>query len=398
MVNMMYTNKQNKVLDEIIEWRKSSNQIYEFGGLPGTGKSTILLEALRRINLPIHKVACMSYIGQAAIIMRCKGLYNAKTIHSWLFNPVQKPKIKNGKVEMDTYFNKPKMELDFEPKPLQGIEMIIIDEGYAVPYWLKEHIESRGLQILVTGDPNQLPPVGDSPAYLTDTSNIIILDEIIRQNRHSALLYLADRVINNLPIHKGFYGDVYVIDRDELTDSMILNSDVVICGTNNTRNYINNRVRNNLLNLRSNLPIINEKMVCRKNNWNIEIDGINLANGLCGVVTNMPSVHDFNGVTYKMNFKPNMLNSCFNQLDCDYKYLIASQEEKNKLRNNKYSKGEKFEFAYAITTHMSQGAQYDNGIYIEEFINKDFHNNLNYTGITRFSNSLIYVKPVKKYF
>ena len=54
--------------------------------------------------------------------------------------------------------------------------------------------------------------------------------------------------------------------------------------------------------------------------------------------------------------------------------------------------------AYAITTHMSQGSQYPNGAYIEEYLSPDINKNLNYTGITRFSNFLIYVKKKKKYY
>ena len=61
-----------------INGEKSSRQVYEFGGFAGTGKSTIFMAALDRMKVPLHKVAAMSFIGQAAIIMRTKGLVNAK--------------------------------------------------------------------------------------------------------------------------------------------------------------------------------------------------------------------------------------------------------------------------------------------------------------------------------
>jgi hypothetical protein len=53
------------------------------------------------------------------------------------------------------------------------------------------------------------------------------------------------------------------------------------------------------------------------------------------------------------------------------------------------------EYAYAITTHLSQGAQYSNGIYIQEHFPQDIQNNLNHVGASRFSNFLIYVIPDK---
>ena len=56
------------------------------------------------------------------------------------------------------------------------------------------------------------------------------------------------------------------------------------------------------------------------------------------------------------------------------------------------------EFGYALTTHLSQGSQYNNVIYIEEYLNKDIQNRLNYTGVTRATNSLLYVKRKKKFY
>lgn len=397
-IGLLYNKKQSMLLDEIVRWYPSSEQVYEFAGYAGTGKSTIYIEAVKRLGVPLHRVAAMAFIGQAAIVMRTKGLYNAKTIHSWLFNPVEKIKTtSDGSIVVDSYFNRPKYELAFEPKPLEDIDLIIVDEGGSVPYHYKQHLESRGIKILVGGDLGQLPPVGDKPAYLYG-KDIIVLDEIMRQNLDSAIVYLADRARKGNPIHNGFYGDVLVIDRNDLTDKMVLNSDVVICGTNKTRDKINNKVRHELLGIRSEIPVLYDKMVCRKNNWNLALDGINLANGLSGIVTNMPGVHSFNGKTFKIDFKPHLLNNSFIGIDCDYQYLISPHDKRQQLKNNKYSLGEKFEYAYAVTCHMSQGSQYPNGIYIEEYFNKDIQCNLNYTGITRFSNSMIYIKQPKKYF
>lgn len=60
--------------------------------------------------------------------------------------------------------------------------------------------------------------------------------------------------------------------------------------------------------------------------------------------------------------------------------------------STRFSKGNKFEYGYAITTHMAQGAEFDHGIYIEEYLNKNINRNLNYVGITRFRFHCIYVK------
>lgn len=398
-MSIQLTDEQQTIINEAVKFYKhSSEQVFQFAGYAGTGKSVVLNAILERLDIPLHRVAPMSYIGQASVVMRLKGLTNAKTIHSWLFKPVEAYKLdKEGNIVKDEYFNRPKFELKFEPKPLDDIDIILIDEAGSVPYELKHEIESRGKKIIATGDLGQLPPVFGNPAYLY-SGKVHQLTKIMRQAENSGLLFLADRARKGLPIHEGFFGDVLVINEDDLTDQMIASSDVVIVGKNATRDYINRKVRRDILNIKTDLPAYGERMVCRKNNWNIEVDGINLANGLLGNVVNMPGVHGFDGKTYKIDFQPTFMNTYFKDISCDYNYLISDHKQKQLLKNNKYNQGEKFEFAYAITCHMSQGAQFNNGIYLEEFLGKDIQNNLNYTGITRFSNSMIYVKKKRRYY
>lgn len=389
--------EQQFIVDEAYRFYKySSEQVFQYTGYAGTGKSVVLYSILDKLGIPLHRVAPMAYIGQASVVMRLKGLMNAKTIHSWLYSPVETYKLdSSGNIVMDEYFNRPKFELKFEPKPLEDIDIILIDEAGSVPYELKHEIESRGKKIIATGDLGQLPPITGNPAYLY-SGKVHELTQIMRQAEGSALLYLAERARKGLPIHEGFYGDVLVINEDDLTDQMIANSDIVISAKNSTRDYINNRVRRDILGIKTDLPAFGERMVCRKNNWNIELDGINLTNGLIGVVTNHPGVGGFDGKTYKIDFKPTLLDGHFTSLSCDYEYLIANHKQKQMLKNNRYNVGEKLEFAYCITCHMSQGAQFNNGIYLEEFMGKDIQNNLNYVGLTRFSNSMIYVKKKRK--
>ena len=390
--------QQDTVNASVPFYRNSYEQVMQIAGLAGTGKSVVLNAIAERLNIRKEEIAAMAFIGQAAIIMRLKGFRNAKTIHSWLFKPTDEQIVDmHGNPIYDTYHNRPKIQLGFEPKALEGIRLMIIDEGGTVPRSMKKEIESRGIKIIVAGDLGQLPPVDDEPAYLYE-GKIHYITEVMRQKAGSNILYLAHRARLGLPIQYGYYGDCLVIDEDDLTDQMLLGSDIIICGKNKTRDVINKRVRR-LLGFNTDLPMQGERMVCRKNNWNIEVDGINLANGLIGTVLNSPGIDGFDGTSYKINFRPNMLHSPFIDLRCDYNYLIAPYEQKAFLKNNKYAKGlEKLEFAYAITCHLSQGGTYHSGIYIEEYLSKEIQNNLNYTGITRFANGLIYVKRKRKFY
>ena len=177
---------------------------------------------------------------------------------------------------------------------------------------------------------------------------------------------------------------------------MISASNIIIAGKNSTREFINNRVRRDILHINSDLPVMGEKLVCRKNNWNLSIGGISLTNGLIGQVVNAPDVGSFKNDVFEIDFKPDLINSAFRNVECDYRYLMADQQERNYIKQNRFNKSNKFEYGYCITTHCSQGCEYPFGIYMEEFLGKDIQANLNYTGITRFSKGLIYVLPEYK--
>lgn len=399
-MSIKFNDDQEYVMGEFIKFMRNSNeQVFQYSGGPGTGKTTILIEMIRRAGIDFSRVAPMSYIGQAAINMRNKGLVNAKTIHSWIYEPANIIKTdKFGNTIMDTYLNRPKLTMSFVPRPyLFDIDLIIIDEAGCVPYELKADIEAHGIKIIATGDLDQLPPIFGKPAYLYE-GKVHVLNEIMRQKEGSNIIHLAQRAKMGLPIHNGFYGDVLVIDYEELTSEMIMASEVIICGKNDTRDMLNKKVREELLGIEYDLPMRGEKVVCRKNNWNIGVDGINLANGLSGTVMNQPGVHGFNGENFIIDFQPDNTNSLFKNIECDYKYFTANHSTRQQLKMNKFNQGEKFEFAYGRTCHTTQGSQYRKGIYIEEFLSSEIQNNLNYTGITRFSDMCIYVKKRKRFF
>lgn len=395
----MLTQEQEFIKNRAIEWWRGGGQVFQYTGGPGTGKSFLLKHIIKELNIPWYKIAPMAYTGQAAIVMRSYGLDNAKTIHSWLYEPVidylRNP---DGTFVLDSYLNKPIKKLMFVPKNLDDIDLFVIDEGSMVPMIMKQEIESRGKKILVTGDINQLPPIYGDSAYLTN-GHLYRLTEVMRQKKNSPIIYLAYRALQGLDIEPGIYGNCKVIYDNELTDQEIIDSDIILCGRNATREMINNNYRHNILQIERTLPVYGERMICRKNNWQIESDGINIANGLLGTVTRSPGLTDFDGKIYKMDFLPLMSDGVFVDLECDYKYLIGTKEEKEEIKNDRFSVGEKFDYGYAITTHMSQGGQFSKGIYVEEYLRGDIQNRLNFTGITRFKDSMIYVKKApKKYF
>lgn len=106
MARIALNPKQQEIVNRAVDWYyNSSEQVFQFAGNPGTGKSVVMNAIINAIGLPEESVAPMAYIGAAAINMRLKGMKNAKTIHSWIYETdEERVKDEDGKVVMNKYF------------------------------------------------------------------------------------------------------------------------------------------------------------------------------------------------------------------------------------------------------------------------------------------------------
>lgn len=387
------TDEQEKLLKESKDWYNNSSElIFQFTGKAGVGKSFISHLIIKELGLKEEEVAPMAYTGAAAIVMRVNGFTTACTIHSWLYKltVVKEFDSNAGKVIS-------KKKFVYTPLDKNKIKLILIDEASMVPYHMKKDIEANGIKIIATGDLNQLPPVKDKPAYLYE-GKVFTLTKIMRQAKNSAIVELANLILKGREPQIGNYGQVLVISQDQVTKDMLYQMETVICGTNKTRDYINYLVRNEIIGVKNPLPQYGEKVVCRSNDWQLTIDGISLANGLVGTVCNSPSIANYKDNRFLLDFRPDLFPDIyFYDIECDYKYIVSDYRTRQGLRSLENKKNNhkvhKFEYAYAITTHISQGSQFQKGMYIQEFLSRDIQRNLNYTGITRFREFCIYVLP-----
>ena len=387
--------------------RYSRKQVFEYSGRSGTGKSYTLFEICTNSGIPMERILPMAYTGAAAAVLRTKGFPHATTLHAGLYDAKEIPnplfkKIKKAS-KMNHQFGVPDVPptiTKFVPKQtLPGIDLIVVDEGFMCPYHMKREIEKFGIPVIVTGDMRQLGPIGDKPAYLIDPS-VPELTELMRQDANSPIIYIANRILNDEPIHCGCYGNkVLVLEEDQITGDMLKSADLTLCGTNATRDKWNNFIRKKIWGFDTTLPMYGERMICRQNHHGVEMDGVELANGLLGYAVSSPDVSDFNGKTFLLDFLPDMIYRPFRNLVCDYEYFSAPSLERVKY-NNPYAVGERFEFAYCITTHLSQGSEANRGIYFHEEMGGgvDMQKRLAYTGVTRFKDCLIYVKPRRRFF
>lgn len=391
------TDEQEHVVMSAITAFRRGEQLFQYAAPAGCGKSLILHIIIQELGYSEDEIAPMAYMGSAAMVMRKNGFLRAKTCHSWLFTPVV--------VQYKDELGRIKYKTTFVPKPLNPLEikLIVIDEGSMIPYHIRKVIEANQIPVLVCGDLDQLQPIASKSAYLT-TGKVERLTKIMRQAKDSGIVYLSNMIKQGYRPKPGDYKDVLVIPYENLTTDMLLKAESIICGYNATRENITTYMRD-LLGFKGPLPYYGEKIVCRENHWEIMEDDINLVNGLIGVcisndhtITRMKTQEIFT-----LDFKPMLFpNISFKDIDCNYQYFIGDSVKRQQIKEYEQShlnitRYNKFEFGYAITTHMSQGNQYKNGIYIEQLFNDpSMQYKLNYTGITRFIDHCIYVLPQRK--
>lgn len=399
---MIVLNKeQEEAANRAVYWfHYSSQQYFSIVGYAGTGKSVVISEIIRRLRLKPEEVLPIAYTGQACTIMRTKGFVNACTCHAGLFNPVKVPMKDNlGRAIIDKQFNAPKTTWSYIPKSFSGtkIKLIVLDEAWMAPEFIRKVLDDTGIKVLAAGDPGQLPPIGGKPAFLMD-GIICRLTELMRQSENSPIVYLANRVRNGEPICPGVYGNsVFVIFDDELNNEILSRSHIVICAKNATRDYLNNRVRHEILHKFSNYPDYGERIICRHNNWDKSVGNIPLVNGLVGTVISPPDVSRVDKDTLKLDFLPDLTNEKFSNLEINIKYLNMAYKDREFYSRNPYFQGEQFEYAYASTVHLAQGSEYLCGTYIEEAMNPQLVKAANYTAITRFKQQMVYVMHKPKF-
>jgi exodeoxyribonuclease V len=95
----------------------------------------------------------------------------------------------------------------------------------------------------------------------------------------------------------------------------------------------------------------------------------------------------------KIDFRPDFINKKFKNITVDYKSLFAKPGDENVIDPYGFTR-DKFEFGYAITTHLSQGSQYPNVLFLNEknTFDRDTYKKLVYTAITRASETITIVQ------
>ena len=345
-------------------------------------KSTTVSTMVDTLGLQKYQVLYATYTGKAASVLRMKGCL-ANTIHRTFYITRQDP---GGKV----YFIKKK-------SLPSTIKLIVIDELSMVNAKIMEDIISFGIPIIGIGDPLQLPPMYGENPYIQNYD--VFLDQVMRQQGTSGILDLAMMARRQEDIPVGQYKESKVITLSQLHD--IEKYDMVLCWRNSTRRELNNLIRKKL-GYTTKYPVKGEKLICLKNNYvhmreYQEDIPIMLVNGL-GAINCEDSVLDPDDGYLRMKYAPNfLLNNPFDTRVTTK--LFDAEFEGHDIPDGSFSDIPDdvavLSYGYTNTTHKSQGSEWPNVLYLDEFKgSKDMYYRILYTGITRAKSSITVVKGI----
>lgn len=398
---MIQLNKgQQRASELFMDWwyhpERRHRPWFELSGAAGTGKTTVVRHIIEELGISMDDVLFVAFVGKAALQLRLSGV-PGRTFHSVMYVLKKFLKRENGKVVYkDGVPEYVEIFVKVESLP-SNIKLIVLDEGGMVSEDHGRDILSFGIPLFVLGDLHQLPPVFGRGMFLQHPD--VILDEIMRQNKDSQIIYLSQLAMHGVRVPYGEYGDgeCLVIHRSELNDDHLRNADLVICATNDTRDIINWYVRKNIYGISSPTIEVGDKLICRKNYWDILLgepyDDIALVNGMIGYVTNVYKEPIKSKIGMGIDFRPEFSPvQSFNHLNIDRRYILSGYEARQAMFS-KHSPYIQFELGYCSTCHLAQGSQYDHVLVYNEVFDStsDYYKRWLYTAITRAKKKLTIV-------
>lgn len=406
--------KGQKGADEVFgKWyfskKDKEHQILRIGGGAGAGKTFFLRYLIDKYGFDQHNCYVMAYTGQAVSVLRQNGVMG-NTIHSTITYPKEVPII-DRRTHTQVYRRGiPLTKLEFVPlKALpSSVKLIIVDEASFLPKDLEDVLKGYNIPILEIGDPIQLPPVASQQVFNEDVLDYFI-EGVMRQNKDSEIYDLATKLRQHKNVDtRKYHKEVRFLYAQETIEETFYrffpffrDADIIITSTNKQRQIITDLYRQEILGTNSPFPIAGEKVICRRNNRALTLDQFNLANGTIGTCMDYVgrSQIDKRTNTFMMDFKPDILadtNLYYDNLICDAQFIKKPYGQSDDLAYKRV--GEKFEYAHAITTHLSQGAAFDKVVFMDAFSHdQDYQARLRYTAVTRARQKLYYIAPHTAY-
>lgn len=375
---LTWSPQQQEAIDKIATWYADSQaqQVFRLFGYAGTGKTTLARSIVDQLG--IHALYA-AFTGKAAYVLRTKGCDDASTVHSLIYQPVEKVKEKLNALRAqlrDTADPAARTKLlddirreqnrvdspDWilrEDSALDGAPLLVLDEVSMVGERMAHDLLSFDTKILCLGDPAQLPPV-DGGGWFINAQPDHLLTEIHRSALDSPVTRMATAIRNSQPGQRdygiaGADGDCGRVDR--ITIDQLMSFDQILVGKNATRWQAVHLLRA-LRGLTGARPQPGDRIIVSANSSELEV---------------------FNGQQFDVIGHVDM-----DDLRDDRHYLHVLDDEGNEryltvwaagfrdLEGEKEAKRQKqgsvvaATFAQAITTHKSQGSQWPRVLVVDE--------------------------------
>ncbi|MFF2319947.1 ATP-dependent RecD-like DNA helicase [Agrobacterium sp. NPDC058088] len=375
---MLFSPQQDEALKAVSRWLKEGRTpVFRLFGYAGTGKTTLAKHFAENVD---GEVLFAAFTGKAAQVLRSRGATNARTIHSLIYRPRGEETVEDeetGKTSIAPMFSINRQS------PLAKAALIIIDECSMVDEQLGKDLMSFGTPILVLGDPGQLPPVSGG-GFFTEQEPDYLLSEIHRQAKDNPIIHLAMDVREGREIMRGDYGAAQVISKSEVTQSLVLEADQVLVGTNRTRRRYNQRLRE-LKGFSADYPQSGDKLVCLRND-----PAKGLLNGSLWQV--MSSSRETVKPGINLMIRPE--DDDMDRGAAKIKLLKAAFEDvETEIPWSTRKRYDEFDFGYALTVHKAQGSQWNNVVLFDEsYAFRDSRERWLYTAITRAAETLTIVR------
>ena len=428
-------------------------------GYAGTGKTTVISTIIKVLPKFGLKSVLLAPTGRAAKVMGNYSNKKALTIHKKIYRQVANQFTGNLEFQRqnnyatDTVFiiDEASMISDDADFGTSGLLTDLMEFVFTNP-----EQDYNGNKIIFVGDTAQLPPVGklDSPAlqkkYLEGQFHIGVLEqeltEVMRQDALSGILFNATNLRDLLKSDstkisfttKGFR-DFFKMTGEKLEDGLNYayrkfdrENTIILTRSNKTAVQYNRYIRQRIFGQEDELATGDLLMIVKNNYHWLEEDSPAgfLANGDFVEIMKMRGVQEMHGFRFTTlslrlldyeehpHIEAKVLmdtlysntpamsrdenKALYESVAQDYAHIVNKKERNEAIRKDPYLNALQVKFAYALTTHKSQGGQWsavfiDQGYLTDELINEDFIRWL-YTAITRATHEVFLLNFHKEFF
>lgn len=401
---------QEQVMDEIEEWWDAADPNWPrltFGGLAGTGKTTIT--AMLKERLGVEAVAYCAPTGKAASVLRGKlsrhgslgPLDTIQTMHQLLYVP-DATHCRSCPVHKSTTrrsfschvgrgggrYSCCRTEWIIREGLRDGREIIVCDEASMVGRALYKDVMALDLPTLFVGDHGQLPPVNDSLGLMEAPD--VCLETVHRQVADSPIIKLAmhARLTGEIPFGK--FGDGVGKYHGQFSEQVEWSEEdaddvdtLTLCYTNETRVRTNALIRESI-GRPPDRPVRGDRVVCLRNNHEAGIH-----NGMVGQILDIE----------RETTRDDAWAVSIEVLDGEgsvYEGLISREQfgAPGTLTFQPFGL-DQWDYGYCLTVHKAQGSEAREVYLIEErprFVTDDDYKRWLYTAVTRATEELYILK------